>query len=383
MMIKLKNVLIEKYNEEENISLYYKEGNSDKVYTAILQREADGWVVNAQWGRRGSTMQTGTKTNLPVSYDDAKKIYDTLVKSKLAKGYSPGKDAPIYTSNTNVGKKKIETSSKEVPSVYADSDNEKRKTGIYPQLLNVIGNEQLESYLSDNNYGAQEKYDGKRILIDINENGSNGINRKGLSVEIPEEIAFSLKSLLGKIIDGELVGTTYYVFDLLRDDNKEIKTLPYRKRYSKLENINFKGNVILAPLAIGEKQKRELYDSLKKSEKEGIVFKDLNAPYKAGRPATGGSQFKHKFWESCSAIVSKINQKRSVALQLYDGGKLIDVGNVTIPPNKEIPNVGDVVEIKYLYAYRGGSLYQPQYLNVRDDIDRIECKTSQLKYKND
>lgn len=364
-MIKLKKILLkEQSNKEEEITLYYKQGTSDKVYSVFLRQSGGGWVVNAQWGRRGSTMQTGTKTNSPESYETAKKIYDDLVKSKMAKGYIHGADSKEYTSSGN-----------------ATADKEKRKTGTYPQLLNPISNEELEKYMTDNKYGAQEKYDGKRIIIDITNTGVIGINRKGLTVEIPQEISSGMESLIGITVDGELVGDIYYTFDLLKYNNEDITSWSYKRRYSELAKIKFKRNIILAPLAIGESAKRALYDNLFQDGKEGIVFKDLNAPYTAGRPSSGGAQFKLKFWESCSAVVSKINQKRSVAVQLYDGTKWIDVGNVTIPPNKEIPNFGDVVEIKYLYAYRGGSLYQPQYLGVRDDVDRMECKTSQLKYK--
>ena len=159
-MIKLKP-MTEAGKKEETITLYYKEGGSDKVYTAILKPEGSGWVVNAQWGRRGSTMQTGTKTDSPVSYEEAKKIYDKLVKSKMAKGYAPGKTDKVYTSK--------------------EADKEERKTGTYPQLLNPIGDEELNDYMNDNSYGSQEKYDGKRIIIDIGDNGVTGINRKAIS----------------------------------------------------------------------------------------------------------------------------------------------------------------------------------------------------------
>ena len=59
----------------------------------------------------------------------------------------------------------------------------------------------------------------------------------------------------------------------------------------------------------------------------------------------------------------------------------LSVGNVTIPANHEIPEEGDVVEIRYLYAHRGGSIYQPVYLGKRGDIDICECTTAQLKFK--
>ena len=36
-----------------------------------------------------------------------------------------------------------------------------------------------------------------------------------------------------------------------------------------------------------------------------------------------------------------------------------------------------------LYTYRGGCIFQPVYLGVRDDIRAEECQLSQLKYKAD
>ena len=51
----------------EKISLYYQSGNSDKVYHVQLE-ESDGlYVVNFQYGRRGSTLNTGTKTGVGSS----------------------------------------------------------------------------------------------------------------------------------------------------------------------------------------------------------------------------------------------------------------------------------------------------------------------------
>ena len=42
-----------------------------------------------------------------------------------------------------------------------------------------------------------------------------------------------------------------------------------------------------------------------------------------------------------------------------------------------------IIEVRYLYAYKGGSLYQPTFLDVRTDIDEQECLLSQLKYKKE
>jgi MFS family permease len=41
-------------------------------------------------------------------------------------------------------------------------------------------------------------------------------------------------------------------------------------------------------------------------------------------------------------------------LVLLEGDKRIPVGNVTVPANQQIPKVGSVIEVRYLYAYPGG-----------------------------
>jgi len=71
---------------KEQISLYYREGSSDKVYQVTLEQKGGAWIVNFAFGRRGTTLQSGTKTSSPVPYDKAKKIYDKIVAEKMAKG---------------------------------------------------------------------------------------------------------------------------------------------------------------------------------------------------------------------------------------------------------------------------------------------------------
>jgi bifunctional non-homologous end joining protein LigD len=63
---------------------------------------------------------------------------------------------------------------------------------------------------------------------------------------------------------------------------------------------------------------------------------------------------------------------------------MVAAGNVTIPTNQDIPRDGQVVEVRYLYAFEeSGCLYQPVYLGVRSDVLPMECVVSQLKFKND
>jgi bifunctional non-homologous end joining protein LigD len=93
---------------------------------------------------------------------------------------------------------------------------------------------------------------------------------------------------------------------------------------------------------------------------------------------------KFKFCATLSAICSKVNTgKRSIALELYakDKKTRVGIGNVTVYPNMDIPKVGDIVEVKYLYYFAKGSLFQPVLLGWRDDLIATDCTLKQLKYK--
>ncbi len=58
-----------------------------QLIKAPLLSKADDYVVNFQYGRCGSVLKRGTKTEAPVSLEEAESIYDSVVKEKTAKGY--------------------------------------------------------------------------------------------------------------------------------------------------------------------------------------------------------------------------------------------------------------------------------------------------------
>jgi hypothetical protein len=41
------------------------------------------------------------------------------------------------------------------------------------------------------------------------------------------------------------------------------------------------------------------------------------------------------------------------------------------------------VEIRYLYAFKGGSLFQPFLIGVREDVEPNECTVTQCFFKVD
>lgn len=81
------------------VSLGLREGASDKLYIVDLCEVAGRkFVVNFQFGRRGSPLKDGTKTTAPVSEPTAASIFAKLVDEKKRKGYSEttaGAAAPV------------------------------------------------------------------------------------------------------------------------------------------------------------------------------------------------------------------------------------------------------------------------------------------------
>src|ERR1035437_1191227 len=349
---------------QERVAMYYREGSSDKVYQAAIEPAGNQFVVNFAYGRRGATLTTGTKTSSPVDYAAAKKIYTKLVGEKIATGYSEGADGTPY------------------------QHTDKQASGILPQLLNPMEEAEVELLLRDDNYCAQEKFDGKHLLVRKQDDDLEGINKKGFVVGLPQTVANELRSVSGSFIpDGESIGDDYHAFDLLEYNGENLRLLPYRVRLARLIDLllltrsDYK-HIRLVETAFSTQQKIELWERLRRGNCGGDVFKRLDAPYGPGRPNSGGPQLKFKFVAMLSAVVVKINVQRSVELGLFQGRSLVSCGNVTIPANHEIPTVGTVVDARYLYAAKeSGVLYQPVYLGPRDDIDPGECLVSQLKFK--
>ncbi len=71
--------------EAKRITLCFREGSSDKVYQASIEPLGELFVVNFAFGRRGSTSSTGTKTPKPADLETATRIYEKLVREKMAK----------------------------------------------------------------------------------------------------------------------------------------------------------------------------------------------------------------------------------------------------------------------------------------------------------
>ena len=360
----------------EDTALFLTQGSSDKVYQAHLQPQADGWEVTFEYGRRGKPLRTGTKTAAPVPYETAKKVYDRLVLSKTAKGYTPSSTGVAFTSTEQAG----------------------MQTTFLPQLLNQVNQQEAEQVYRDAPKGSiylQIKHDGERRGIMAHKEVI-AANRKGLVCQLQEDVhnaiqRFTRPQIHPMTFDTEDMGDHLIIFDILRSGGADQRAKSFSKRaqllrglHSLLQKHSARGQLrVDLPLVPGSMSDfRYFIDAARNANEEGVVIRHGNAKYTPGRPNSGGGCLKLKFVEDATVMVhTRHPSKRSIGIAVFDGSRVVPVGNCTVPTNYDIPNPGDIVSVKYLYAYPQGSLFQPVYKGLRLDQSAVDCHISQLKYK--
>lgn len=359
-------------NDLPKVTLYSTVGGSDKVYCLEIVAQGDGYVVNFANGRRGGTLQHGTKTSSPVPLAAAQKAYDKVYKEKTGKGYTLG----------------------EGEQAFSGTDNSGRVSGHLPQLLNPISREEMIALAHNPAYLFQEKHDGNRVTIRKTGGKVEAVNRKGLTIGFPKGVETEALTLGGDfILDGEMIDQCFYAFDCLKHPEAgDVRDRCVKDRYAWLQQVIFslKGladgdltAIFLVEAAFTTKDKLALFERVEKQGREGVVAKLISAPYEIGRPNSGGNWLKFKFRHSATVIVSKVNSQRSVGMAVIgEKGETVEIGNVTIPANANIPNAGDLIEVSYRHANVGGSLIEPVYHALRTDIDQTECVIGQLKFKD-
>lgn len=74
--------------QEESVQLVYDDGwRSFKEYNVNLIENDGGWEVHCTYGKRYNANAQAKKTKSPVSYHEAKEIFDKVIAEKERKGY--------------------------------------------------------------------------------------------------------------------------------------------------------------------------------------------------------------------------------------------------------------------------------------------------------
>ncbi len=366
------------------VKLFFQEGSSDKVYHATLLDEGGGaYSVEVEWGRRGSPLNRGKKA-VKVTLASAEKTLARLVHDKTTKGYEelteiarPQPVAPPEGSGSG-----------------SRASGVRKRVGHSAQLLNSVEEDEALGFLDDDRMIAQQKLDGNRVLVHVDEE-IVATNRSGQVTSIHASILEGVSSLpRGTVLDGEVVpgqgGPVYWLFDVLYIGTEDLRGHGYLARWERLDgeiDPGLSGPIQVLECAHGAADKRALYERLRGARAEGIVFKAKDAPYKPGRPASGGPHFKHKFVKSADVLLTE-NAGNAYRMMVHDGKKLKDVGKVfsgtTNESRQEIDqrlSLGErlIAEVRYLYATADDQLFQPVFVRLRHDKLPAECVLGQLE----
>jgi bifunctional non-homologous end joining protein LigD len=351
-------------------SWYYKDAKSDKEYHIQIDEVPGGYMFRYRFGARGSSMRTTDKTTSPVPLAAAQKLYDAEVKKRTSKGYTQGEDG----------------------TPYAGTDKAGEVSGFIPQLLNPVDADDAQALVNSEDFLMQEKKDGVRQTIIRKGTEITAANRKGLLVGCSQVIADAVLALHTKrdadfVLDGEAIGDVYWPFDIRVYAGQSTEHMSAENRLAILNGLldTVSSPAIgRVPTAMTVRQKQDLFAKIKAARGEGVVFKKFGSKYVPGRPNSGGNQLKHKFKGSATVQVIEQNAgKRSVVvgvMSLVHDGYVTAIGNVTIPSNYSVPSAGSFVEVEYLYAFPGGSLFQPVYKGPRADKTEADLASS-LKFK--
>src|SRR3989475_1226011 len=189
----------ERIMQSERAELYFQQGSSDKVYHLQLEGAQEQWSVQAQWGRRSFVLQSDVKVS-GTSYEEAKRVYDRILREKTGKGYQVAQ----ATANGN------EAIAVGLPAT-------KQHSGHTPELLTPIEEQEALLLAQDATWWFQQKFDGRRLAVQKADAKYTGINKLGQIVPIDSRLAESLDrvQVQGFLADGEITDSHFYGWDLL------------------------------------------------------------------------------------------------------------------------------------------------------------------------
>jgi hypothetical protein len=343
----------------ERTSLYLRESGFDKEYHIAIEPEDGLFTVSYAYRWWDGRLQTGTKTPSPVAWSAARKIHERIVREKRRIGYSEHGHAP--------------------PHEHAN----KRMANLPPQLSKPVSEAEARQLLHDPLYCAQEHLDGRRLFLERVEVRDAAANKSGFATGLPAFVRNEVHALYDSLtIDGEIAGSRYHVFDLLEWNGWNLEDRPYGNRLALLANMLAMADhrcrrIHLIRTAFTTRQKIALWNRLKHANREGIVFKRLNASCKCA-----GAWLQFKFHHKALVFVLKVNRRRSVEAGVFRRDQLVSCGHIAIPAGQETPAVGDIIQVRYRHAGRDRLVLRHAVcLCVRDDIDARECTAQQLQFR--
>lgn len=267
----------------------------------------------------------------------------------------------------------------------------------------------IEPFLASPRYAVEQKVDGTRALVVVTTGDDliprfRFLGRSGKRLthaaamlhfaKIEAALAPCFTRPGETVLDGEVMFDQgrFVIFDL---PHMEVgghlwtsTDRPYAHRRDTLDVLRDclgdSAVVSIAPSARDEADKRALLRAVEASNGEGVMVKDLTAAYHPGKRVK--HSVKVKFVKTADVVVTATTRGRNeagretgaftIAVTGPDGS-LIEVG-ATSAIGKAHVEVGDVIEVAYLYMGAGGRLVQPRMMKRRDDKTADDCTMAQF-----
>lgn len=263
-----------------------------------------------------------------------------------------------------------------------------------PMLLGELPLDELNRKVVDDEYWMEQKIDGQRLLLDIGSDRVRAFGRNGQATEVPHLGPHGVgpfTSIGSFIFDGEFLNGTFWVFDLLRVGDLEggialAHDEPFWLRRQALEMLfdqiaDLPPSMKLVPIHRSADRKREHAVAIQRLGGEGVVLKHRSHLYQPGK--RGRLAMKVKFVKDLDAVVSSvgIDGKENIEVSLFNGRSMIPVAKCSTI-GKQVPAIGSVVEVRYLYALHPHMprLYQPRMIRSRVDKHPTECTIDQVQF---
>jgi len=177
--------------------------------------------------------------------DDLKNAYKNLARKHHPdkRRYHPEGSDELFRKYTNAYEsikrlRNMEVIPVNTPIVRTSNRNQSAPSQselIIPQLLTSIEESEIETYLEDDEFGCQEKKDGKHLTLQIINGELIVRNKKGDASNCAPEFESSLRSVDHELlIDGEQIGDKFWAWDILEFDGLDLRGWSYISRYAKL-----------------------------------------------------------------------------------------------------------------------------------------------------
>jgi hypothetical protein len=373
-------------------------GPGDKVYKhpqgSYIVAGSDGSVVKI--GPDGKPRKTSaTAAKLAVGHGSWAPV-ETSVPAPVKKPTEPPlEDKPIQDVPIEESVVVAAEPEPELPSTPAPKTASKFQV---PMTFNEAPVTDVPKYIEDPNFHFQQKVDGIRGQLVIEPGKKPWFRSKSGDALVNSSAAKITGPLLAKLgaqsdydgpaytIDGELLDGKWYVFDVAVDGGEKA---PWEDRMrtaegwvGEMHKLGLK-QIQALPVARTPEEKRKLWEAVKASGGEGVMMKRKDAPYNYGQRVN--HTLKAKITSTADVVVLErnIGGKENARIGIHINGQLVSIGTVSMQGKEKggAVNVGDVIEVEYLWANPANhNLQQPRMVKRRPDKKPADATADQLRF---